>query len=746
MELFHFATLNTVQVIYGQLLRGRKTMMKKPHLALPVVLLLLAAGSAHADITLSGNISSSSGDDPAYAFVYAMDAETLASLGLAPADGSGHYTIDLPEETAVILLSGGSTGAVDNGYNLHEFRESIDHLQTTDVDVEKDFVLDPSFELVLTDIQEEMPSIIVASMDDRAIHTLTLGVEKDGGEDVIGFNLPTGDSRYKLYADWTLPHAGRIMAHIDNGGIGFGDDDQGHALVSFRMQLALDAVARLTAKLAAFSEDAELAEVYLTDAQTAVSEEDFDEAAGLAIVGEEEWALAKARTGIEQYRKGELTVTVVDKFGDPLPGADVTIEQIDRDFMFGYFDDPDMLGETLMEQARQDGFDYFTMGVYWTLSEPTDDAFGWTTLDYIVDAASAYAIKGHPLLWFSDYTMPAYTSELSGQDLLDEIDEHLTEIVSRYSDDVVGWDVINEAHGFPAMGGMDRAAITQITKDAVDLVKILDPDSFTVVNCSFDWFGQSMVSEFILGETAEFKSMPLIPYMQGLLDAGVDFDIYGQQMYNGGCITVFSEWGIGDPIKVDVYDLGEIHRMLDRVGEVGLPAQLTEQSVPSDMADECPEMGYWRAPWTEQVQADFVTSFYTLVFGTEHFHSATWWNLIDGDAFIKHGGMIHEDKTPKQAYNDLTALFGQWWTDAEDQTDGAGELATRVFAGNHNVTASYEGESEAVTVTVAEKGEHSIQIALNVVAPADDDDLDDDDADDDDDTGDDDDDDSGCGC
>ena len=45
------------------------------------------------------------------------------------------------------------------------------------------------------------------------------------------------------------------------------------------------------------------------------------------------WTSAPAR--IEQHRKGDLSVTVTDATGKPVPGAQVSIEQTSHAFLFG---------------------------------------------------------------------------------------------------------------------------------------------------------------------------------------------------------------------------------------------------------------------------------------------------------------------------------------------------------------------------------------------------------------------------
>lgn len=73
---------------------------------------------------------------------------------------------------------------------------------------------------------------------------------------------------------------------------------------------------------------------------------------------------------------------------------------------------------------------------------------------------------------------------------------------------------------------------------------------------------------------------------------------------------------------------------------------------------------HWR-PWRRRLnmsadgqalmEADWVESFYAVAMAKDSLQAITWWDFADPSS-IKHGGLLREDHTPKQAYFRLRAL------------------------------------------------------------------------------------------
>jgi GH35 family endo-1,4-beta-xylanase len=716
---------------------------------LSIALLLLAPAAAIA-ATIHGTVACEGAPQPAFTLVFALDLADYSVVADTLAAANGDYELDAPDDFLAAVLAVPSNGEQVEGWDVSEYLVPFAAVEVGAGSYEVELATAPAYQIVLVGRaggqitpSADFPYPFIVDAAGQALPLATLGsTNQTQGVDVISYNIPLG-TRAAVHFPWELPHAGKIMVQIDNAGAGFGAETQGAQIVDVNREIALTA-------LALFESDLDAATFGVADGETALAAAGaqfdagaYDKAAGLAIVGAEELALAQARGDAETYRKGELRVEVVDADGSPVPDATVRSAQLDRDFLLGLFGSYEDIGAAAWTQAKADGFNYFTAGVYWNISEPQDDQYAWDELDHHVGIRDidelGLRIKGHPLVWFMPISEPDYLLDLSYDELLTETQEHVSALVGHYDDAVKRWDVINEAHGYAASGGLTREQITTITRRAVDRVHELDPKATAVINCGFDWYGQQIGAEFYLPGRQGYFSLSIPAYLQGLRDAGVALDVIGQQMYNGGCSTIFEEWGLGPAASVPTFDLAALARMLRRLGAFGLPVHLTEQSIGSAMNDKCPGMTYWRAPWSEQQQAAFLEAWYTLAFGTAAVQAVTYWDFSENGAFMKGGGLLDEANQPRPAYHRLASLFAQWASAENAAADAQGVATLRLYGGTHTITVERDGVQAQQTVYVPEQSQTTLQVVLDGEF-GDDDDNDDQTSGDDDDGG------GGCGC
>lgn len=83
---------------------------------------------------------------------------------------------------------------------------------------------------------------------------------------------------------------------------------------------------------------------------------------------------------------------------------------------------------------------------------PSEDVYYWDDADTLVNYAydNDMLMRGHALVWHSQ--MPSWffkdsednSKEVSGEDLLERMTEHITTVASRYSGKIYAWDVVNE--------------------------------------------------------------------------------------------------------------------------------------------------------------------------------------------------------------------------------------------------------------------------------------------------------------
>ena len=162
---------------------------------------------------------------------------------------------------------------------------------------------------------------------------------------------------------------------------------------------------------------------------------------------------------IEQYRKGDATIEVVDAAGQPVPGVRVEVQQIGHEFLFGC--NAFVLGQlkTPEENQRYEEaflrlFNFATVPLYWEGTEPTQgelryaeggrDIWRRPPADRYLPWAAKHGVtlKGHPLLWHA-YNPPWLPKD--ADQLRELYRKRFREIAGRYGSKISIFDVVNES-------------------------------------------------------------------------------------------------------------------------------------------------------------------------------------------------------------------------------------------------------------------------------------------------------------
>jgi endo-1,4-beta-xylanase len=321
-----------------------------------------------------------------------------------------------------------------------------------------------------------------------------------------------------------------------------------------------------------------------------------------------------------------------------------------KGFLFGcnFFGYPDQ-GETYAEKFGA-LFNFATLPLYWRSFEPEEGKPRFAPVDTRLARLEKAGItaKGHPLCWFHEAGCPTWMMGRSFEQWQEAQRRRITEIVNRYRGRIRVYDVINEAHDWGNEPQFTQDQLLEMTRLAADAAHAADPKALRVVNnCCL--FGEYVAE----GSTYRGKQpRPLrtpLQYLRAVLKAGVDFDAVGLQVY-------YPE-----------HDLFEIARMLDRFAALGKPLHVTELGVSSRADRDEQSMGkepshsYWHAPWSEDIQADWIEQFYTLCYAHSAVEAVTWWDFSDaGGHFWPHGGFLRPDSQPKESYSRLQRLIRTW--------------------------------------------------------------------------------------
>jgi GH35 family endo-1,4-beta-xylanase len=384
----------------------------------------------------------------------------------------------------------------------------------------------------------------------------------------------------------------------------------------------------------------------------------------------------QAAERIARHRMGDFSVLVTDRFGKPIPGASMKLEQLRHEYIFGScvvasrlvdaeisFKDPAMTREQFLadnaryreEFLRLFNFAVFENDLKWPMWDASKPNFRQSNTLQALEWLKAHniAIKGHTLIWASWKQSPAWLKELENDKpaLQAAILRHIRDVGDATAPYTTWWDVLNEPMSHR------------------DILELLGQDAVA------EWFrtarevlpGQTLVlNDFdLVGNGGNAKRREgVVSLIKSLQAANAAPDVLGFQshFWSNRLTPPETIWNI----------LDEMH------AATGLRLAATEFDInfPND-----------------RVQADYTRDFLTAWFAHPATNSFIMWGFWGGAHwFGERGAMFRRDWTPKpnlQAYTDL--VFKEWWTNATGTTDSRGEWSTRAFKGDFRLRVAAPG-------------------------------------------------------
>lgn len=405
---------------------------------------------------------------------------------------------------------------------------------------------------------------------------------------------------------------------------------------------------------------------------------------------EAEWRV-EAATRIDANRKANLSVTVVDAAGIPVPNATVDVTMKRHEFEFG----------TAVAGPRITG----TGTANATYRQKLEQMFNAATLEnnlkwpfWVGDRGSQYshantlaalnwlhnndfAQRGHAQVWpgtnflpnfmndkITEYNAPGTTSSRKTQlanEMRQAVLDHIQEIGSITAGKVKYWDVLNEPRVNHVL--MDILGENVIV-DWFHAARAADPNAKLFVN-------EYGILPSYGGTNNTTEQQKLLSTLNLLKNAGAPLDGVGfQAHFSGTNLTGIRQlWNIVD-LYTDVVDT----------------IAITEFDI--DTTDEALQGAYFR---------DFLTA----MFAHEDIDAFSVWGFWEGAVFVQNRAMFRTDWSAKpngQAWLDL--VYGEWWTDETLATDEDGEAALRAFRGDHEIAATYKGSTVTANVHIGVGG------------------------------------------
>lgn len=387
----------------------------------------------------------------------------------------------------------------------------------------------------------------------------------------------------------------------------------------------------------------------------------------------------QAQQRIEQIRKGDFVVEIVDSTDRPVQGATVRADMLRHDFSFGTAiackllinDSPDR------DTYRRHILELFNRGTLenyykWRFQEQDDTRqLADQASEWLLD--NGMSIHGHTLIWqsFKYGTTPKDIVDMLKSDDDGRAEyvrrralEHIDRTVRRYRGRIREWDVINENFS------------------EHELVKVLDPDSpieeapslvaWMQAARAADPLAALYVNDFgILVGDDEVHKASYERHIAHLIRSGAPIGGIGMQgHYTNGSKRRSPQ---------------QLIETLDRFAKFGLPIQITEFDMFGKLWGDTPEQ-------IDSAQAEFLRQFLVTVFSHPAVGGFTMWGFWDGRHWMGNSPLLRKDWSPKPGYHVYRDLvLKRWWTNAAGASDAAGRYGFRGFYGTYRVQVEHQG-------------------------------------------------------
>jgi endo-1,4-beta-xylanase len=380
----------------------------------------------------------------------------------------------------------------------------------------------------------------------------------------------------------------------------------------------------------------------------------------------------EANARIEQIRKRDAQITVVNQFGSPVAGVDVDINQVKHQFAFGSCINGLVLSNPSYAQFFKDHFEWAVMEneSKWYSNEYTQGNVTYTTADNIYNwcAANEITMRGHCIYWEVEGTVQdwiknlAYAPLPAASPLRTAVENRMNSAVNHFKGKFVHWDVDNEMlHGSFYKDRLGAAIHPWMFQAA----HAIDP------NCKLFVNDYSVVSG---GEAEAYKAQ-----IQDLIDNNAPVQGIGAQCHMG---TI-------EPLTV--------YSRLESLAEMNLPIWCTE---------------YDFAAADENARADGLEKFYRTAFSHPSVEGILMWGFWQNSHWRDDCYIVNADWTLNEAGRRFESLMNEWTTNDVNISDSSGNVNFRGFAGTYKITLAIPGVIAKTDTIELEQGQTTAEYTL----------------------------------
>ena len=323
----------------------------------------------------------------------------------------------------------------------------------------------------------------------------------------------------------------------------------------------------------------------------------------------------------------------------------------------------EMSSDRVLRQALPGHVDFLHLPTPWKTLAPEEGDYNWAVMDAWVRWArrQEMPIVAGPLLSFDTFNLPdwLFIWEHDYETVRDLAYEHIDRVVTRYKDHVQTWYVASGLH-LNRHIAFNFEQLMELTRMAAMRVKKVAPKAKTVIELR-EPFG-----EYYAGNA---RSIPPLTYADLVVQAQINFDAFGLQYLMGQAQP-------GQYAR----DLMQVSTLIEHYLGFGKPVHFTA-GAPSEPVTQVmiadpdasepvdDNSGYWRRPWSGQVQGHWLEAVFQVALSKPGIESVTWQEFKDHPAMaLPLSGLMSEALEPKEAFGRLISFRKSLTADAETTT------------------------------------------------------------------------------
>ncbi|WP_339719484.1 endo-1,4-beta-xylanase [uncultured Paraglaciecola sp.] len=393
----------------------------------------------------------------------------------------------------------------------------------------------------------------------------------------------------------------------------------------------------------------------------------------------------EAAARIEQYRKGDFTLTIQTPSGDKITNTDININMRKHAYHFGSAVVSNMLiGDGADEQIYQSKvLELFNQAgpendLKWApWAGEWGSSFNQETtlagLQWLKD--HDFYTRGHVLVWPSKRNLPDVMQQYLPDDpanadpqALVAVKSHIDDITSRTASLLSEWDVLNEPYDNHYL--MDAFG-DEVMVDWFEQARTNLPDHKLYIN------DYSILSSAGSDTAHQQHYQDTIEYLYA---QNAPIDGIGLQSHFNDVLT----------------DITKVYSIIERFHLAFPSAAIRSTEFDVSTLDE-------------QLQADYTRDFLTIFFSHPATVGVQLWGFWAGRHWYPDAALYDLDWREKPnavAWKDL--VFNQWHSQFAAKTNAEGTFSGRGFYGEYEVTFSYQGTEQTLSFSVNKDAQNNI--------------------------------------